>query len=41
MAPKPKTKNLPPWLKKDMDEEKPEPKRPAKKGKKPAGKKGC
>lgn len=31
-----KTKNLPPWLKKDMDEEKPAPKRPAKKGKKPA-----
>lgn len=41
MATKTRTKNLPPWLKKGMDEEEQAPKRPAKKGKKPAGKKGC
>lgn len=44
MATKPKMKNLPPWLKKDVEEEAPMPKHPVKKGKKPTksvGKKGC
>lgn len=40
MAIKTRTKNLPPWMKREMDEDRPAPKHPVKRGKKSTRKGG-